>query len=269
MSDLSLGSDTWRGAAAQQLRVIGALMLRDMRTRFGGTHLTYIIAIMWPLSHLTFIFVLNVYLRRAVVGGAGSSPVFIASGLLPYILCFYPARMILLSVESNKLLLYFPIVKTTDILVARTVVEILSALLVTVIFCLGLYVADIDFWPVNPGDAVEAILAAIFLGAGLGVFNTAMFSIFKMAAMLTFVLMMLFLYTTSGVFVPISTLPPDIQYYLSYNPLAQLVEWLRSAYYVGYSAPILSKSYVLLLAGSCLFLGLVMDRVFRGRLMVQ
>src|SRR4051794_23244797 len=45
-----------RGRADAYLQVLHALMLRDMRTRFGGSYLGYGVVVLWPVVH-TFILV--------------------------------------------------------------------------------------------------------------------------------------------------------------------------------------------------------------------
>lgn len=259
----------WRSAAQQQLRVVGAIMLRDMRTRFGRTHLGFIIQIGWPLSHLTVLLMINVMLRRIIPFGTTDATVFLSAGLLPYILCLYPARLIMLAIASNRPLLNFPIVKTTDLIYARVIVEMLSAFFVATIFCVGLYFSGVDFVPNDVTEALEAVFAAIFLGMGIGIFNVAMFALFKHFAMVAFILIMVVAYASAGVFIPITTLPESIQSIAWYNPLVHLVEWLRSAYYTGYTTPILSKTYVLAMASIYFFLGLLLDKLLRGRSMVD
>lgn len=37
------------------LRVLSALMLRDMRSRFGGNYWGYLIQVLWPCAHLAIL----------------------------------------------------------------------------------------------------------------------------------------------------------------------------------------------------------------------
>ena len=54
---------------------------------------------------------------------------------------------------------------------------------------------------------------------------------------------------------------------LSFNPIVHGVEWMRSAYYEGYSGAFLDKSYIIWFALSSLAVGLSLERVVRGRLL--
>ena len=71
-------------------RIVLICMLRDVRTRFGRTNLSYLLAIAWPLSHLFVIIISFTVLNK--IAPIGNDPtVFAMSGLLPYIVVLYPA----------------------------------------------------------------------------------------------------------------------------------------------------------------------------------
>ena len=110
--------DLFLGALAAQARVIGALMLLDMRTRFGRTFFGYVIQVLWPLTHLLGVMSIYLVIRRLMPFGT-SPAVFLGTGILPYILCLYPARMITMSLVQNSPLLYFPVVKSVDVILAQ------------------------------------------------------------------------------------------------------------------------------------------------------
>ena len=253
-----------RDALFTQQRIIGALILRDIKTRFGRSHVGYLIAIAWPLLHMLGI--MGAQFVTAKVTPIGTDlAVFAGTGLLPYILCLYPARMMTLAIAQNRPLLLFSIVKTMDMIIARAILEILTACVVTMIFLFILYAADVDFQPIDPAEAIFSVLAAIFLGISIGTFNAIMYMLFRQTWMIVFIILMIVMYVTSGAFILSSNLSVEVREVLWYNPLFQLVEWLRSAYYDGYGAASLSKTYVLGFSLVCFFLGIVGEKVFRGR----
>src|SRR5262245_51841833 len=113
-----------------QKRVVGALILRDMRTRFGRTFFGYLVIVGWPFSHLLLLMGVYLVTRRVAPIGTNTT-IFLATGVLPYILFFYPGRFIMFSLVQNHPLLYFPIVKPVDVVLARGILEILTAFWVT------------------------------------------------------------------------------------------------------------------------------------------
>lgn len=255
----------WVEAFRTQTRVIGAVILRDMRTRFGRTYLAYMIAILWPLSHLMAL--LGIYTVTVKLAPVGSNlTVFIASGILPYILCIYPSRQLMFALLQNQPLLNFPIVKTTDLMFARAILEVINAGIVVAFFALLLYIMDIDFMPLDPFVAIAAICASVALGVGMGLANIIGFALFKTGWNLASVVMMIIMYSTSGTLWLPSSMSETARDILWWNPLLHCVEWLRSAYYDGYGENMLSKTYVISVAVLNIFLGILGDRVLRGRL---
>lgn len=264
MTDVSFFSTKTREALHVQQRIIGALILRDMKTRFGRSHLSYLIAIAWPLLHMLGIMFVQLFTGRVVPIGTDLT-VFAATGVLPYILCIYPARMMMLAIAANKPLLLFSIVKTTDMIIARSVLEFLTAFVVCLIFLFILFSSGTDLQPINTAEAIKAILTSVYLGISIGVLNAVLFMLFKFVWMVIFILLSILMYTTSGAFILSSSLSVEVRQILWFNPLFQSVEWLRSAYYEGYAESSLSRIYILGFATVCLFLGLVGERLFRGK----
>ncbi len=258
-------SSIYLDAIASQARVVKALMLRDMRTRFGRTLFGYVIIIGWPLSHLLALMTIYLFLRSIIP--VGTSPaVFFATGLLPYILFLYPSRMIMMSIVQNQPLLYFPIVKSFDVILARGLLETITSFWVTAVFCFILVLFRVDIVPVYPEEALLAIFATIYLAFSLGFFSAIIFKMFR-GWMVVHIVFVIVLYFTSGALFLPSALPDTAQYFLWFNPLLHSVEWLRSAYYDGYSYGMLSKEYLLGFSTALLFMGFVGERAFRGILL--
>ena len=264
MTDLTLFSPRVGLALSNQRRIILALILRDMKTRFGRSHLGYLIAIAWPLAHMLGIMGVQFAVGRVVPIGTDLA-IFSATGVLPYILCIYPARMMMLAVAGNQPLLLFSIVKTTDMLIARAILEVLTAFTVCIVFFLILFASDVDLTPIDTAEAIMAVFASIYLGVSMGFLNAVLFMLMRMGWMVAFIILSILLYSTSGALLLSSSLSEEIRNILWYNPLFQCVEWMRVAYYDSYANSALSKAYVLSFATVCLFLGLVAERLFRGR----
>jgi capsular polysaccharide transport system permease protein len=250
-----------------KVNIIGALMLRDMRTRFGRSHFGYVMAVLWPFSHLVIMASSMAYARRFITTG-GDPIVNAVTGILPYILCLYPSRMMGQAIELNRALLFFPVVRAIDIMISRAIIEMFTASIVVVLLFSSAILLNIDLFPVNPYAFVSGIIATVFLAISIGFFNNIAKSIFKMWQVF-FILSIIVMYLTSGVVWSISTLPSDIQVIVSYNPLFQSVEWLRSAYYEDNYSEFLSRTYLISVASVILFLGLLGERFLRGKLLTS
>lgn len=244
-------------------RIFVAVLLRDLRTRFGRSYISYLVAILWPLSHMLTILLSYVLVHR--VAPIGDDPtLFAATGLLPYILCLYPARMITVAVNQNKPLLQFPIIKPNMLIFARATLEILNALIVTATMYAGFYVFGIKFEPNDLFDLFAGICCSIYLGVCIGFLNVVFYSVLGVPALIIMILILVGFYLTSGVFLPVAMFPKEAQEWDAYNPLFQSVEWLRTAYY-GTDSPHLDRFYIFFLSTVLLAMGMVGERLIRGR----
>lgn len=249
---------------AEFRRIVGAVLIQDMRSRFGHSHIGYLIAIAWPLTHLCVI--TGLFILRTAIAPLGDSPtLFIATGGIPYILCFYPARLMALAIPQNRQLLNIPIIRPLHLIISRSILETLNALIVLVLFMGIIYLFDVDVLPYEPSDAAVAVGAAVFFGIGLGFFNVVMCALVGPYFLVAFILVMIVLFAFSGVYLPASAMPDAVREYMLYNPLLHLVEWLRSAYFTAYDSERINKAMILWIGGIGLALGLIGEKFLRGR----
>lgn len=256
---------TFWNAFQRQQRVLLAVVLRNMRTRFFGHGLGYLLAVGWPVSHILLLIIIFSFAGRAAPFG-DSTVLFLATGAVPFMAFSYLSRFMMIALLSTKPLLAFPEVKTLDVLIGSAILEILSAFAVVVVMVLLAWAFGIPFWPQDVIEAFCAMFAAILLGMGLGVLNGVIVMAFPMW-MTGYSLLMIGIWAASGVmFVP-SSLPEPARTLLSYNPALQIVEWMRGAYYEGYGEHLLSRTYTIGFGIVSLALGLVLERVMRGSIL--
>lgn len=252
-----------RAAGAPLPDILLASLLRDMRTRFGRSYLSYILAIVWPMGHLTIGFSMYVFTHK--VAPIGDDPgVFAFTGLVPYIMCLYPARFTSMTILQNKPLLSFTVVKPIHLVVARAILESLSSLV-----ALGVFVAILmAFNMVTPPDDVyllaETIGAVLFFSVSYGFFGILLISIHPNFGMLAVVFSILGLYLSSGALVPLTMTSQSVQNILSYNPLFEAVGLMRCAYFSAYDVSNYSLWYIYFLGLVFSMLGLLSERLFRG-----
>lgn len=248
-----------------QMRIIYALMLRGIRTRLFGNGLGFIgFSVLWPLVHMLAIMTIHSMLGRIVPVG-DSALLFFATGLMPFMAFTYISRWTMLGMLFDRPLLAFPIVKVTDLLFARVILEILGSCITALSLIGVLWVAGVDFMPRDVVQAGCALAASMLLGAGVGIIN----AIITLAIPMWFTgyaLIIILVYLGSGILFDPDKFPLVIQHYLALNPVLQAVEWLRSAYYPDYGSAILDKTYLLAWCLCTICGGLVLERIIRGRL---
>ena len=248
-----------------QARVIWAIIIRDIRTRFFGHGLGYLIAIAWPLVHILVLLV--IYGLTGRVQPVGSSlALFFATGLVPYISFIYIARFTMQSMSINKALVHLPIVKITDIVFARAILEFFASCCMTMLLLIIFYVLDIDVAPRDLSPAYAALGASMLLGLGFGMVNAMIIAAIP-GWMLIFIALQIILYMTSGIVFMADMMPEGARRVVAYNPIFHGVEWMRSAYFEGYDASSLDKNYLIGWGIGLLFTGLLTERLVRGRIL--
>lgn len=237
--------------------VIRALMLRDMRTRFGGSYWGYVVVVLWPIAHIFLI--VSIMFFRGLSSPMGIDPIlFVATGAVPTLVFQYTSREAMKAVLVNRPLMYYPQVKSFDIMVARFIVESIKGFQGLLIIIALLITIGIDPTPIDPITAVEAYLLALILGLGLGAVNIGIQSFFP-GWLWGYIIVTVLVYVTSGVFFLPHMLPNELYELAKWNPLVQIVEMTRLAYNPQLGVTI-DYYYVLGWAFGSLWVGLTMER---------
>ena len=238
-----------------------ALILQDIKSRFFGNGIGYVISIFWPATHIAVLLIIFAAMKRPVPYG-NSALLYASTGVAPYICWSYISRFMCLGVIMNKNFLAYPIIKPLDMMFARLFLEIISTYIITVGLLFALVVCQVQAMPFRPWDAAAGLLSAVLLGAGFGVFNAVICMIVQLWQVV-YVLVLVIAWITCGLAINPEAMPDKIGRLLAYNPLLHSIEWIRSAYYLDYPAHFLDKSYVLWCGTISLVLGLIMERVLR------
>lgn len=257
MSNLEIPHSSRPSQVDSYLLVIRALLQRDMRTRFGATMWGYLMQVLWPVAHV--LIVSSIMAFRHMPSPMGSSIlVFVATGAFPALAFQYIAREMMKGVLINKPLTYYPQVRLFDVMLSRAIVEMIGSFVgMGIIFALFICVGQSPL----PDDSFTAICgycAAILLGVGIGTINCAVVTVFP-GWMLGFVIVQLALYMTSGIYFLPSFLPDIVYSYMKYNPVLQIIEWVRSGYFRELSVEV-DKIYTLLWGLVSLTVGLLLNR---------
>ena len=247
-----------------QSNILLALMLRDIQTRFGSAP-GFLIAIAWPLSHIMILVVINVGVGRVVPYG-DSAILWFALGTTPFMIVSYTSRFMMMGLLMNRPLLHFPAISVFDVLLSRILIEIIVTTGVILSLVAIFTVMDVDFMPVDVGQAFAAIFVSLLLGIGLGLMNSIIAMLMHQWATI-YSLSIILLWITSGAYFIPSTLPPQLREFLYYHPIVHCIEWTRTAWFEGYSSLLLDRTYVISFAIYTIFLGLVLERLLRGRVL--
>lgn len=262
---MTLGRPAFAEILRAQKNVLAALILRDIKTRFGSAP-GFLIAIAWPLSHIFILVGLNVVLGRLVPYGE-SAVLWFSVSMTPFMIASYTSRFMVIGLVLNRPLLVFPIISVFDILLSRVLIEMIVAACVVCCLAVTMLCLDVDFMPANISMAVAALGGALLLGVGLGILN-AIIAMIIPQWVTVYSLSIVFFWMTSGVYFVPDALSADLRFYLYFHPFMHCTEWLREAYFTGYHSSLLDKSYVLGWGLVGMSVGMIAERLLRGRILV-
>lgn len=223
------------------LRAIGALVLRELSTKKGRSANGYIWAVLEPVGGiilLTAIFSLG--FRDPPVGT--NFAIFYATGLVPFMFYTSLSGKISRAIQYSKALLAYPAVTFMDALLARTIYETVTQILVSYIIFTGIYLTqETRTDPQILGIALSLSMAGV-LAVGVGVMNCFLFAAFDWwQTVWSIVTRPLFL--VSCIFFIFDDIPPPFQDYLWFNPLVHVVGQMRKSFYPSYTGDYVSPVY--------------------------
>lgn len=238
------------------IRIVSALLIREMSTRFGNKPGGYIWALLDPVAHVLMLTI--IFRGIAHLPPLGSSfTLFFATGYIGF--HFYQGTMGYLSdaLKSNKALLSYPNVAPIDTLVARLVLQVGTMSVVGFIVISGSMATAKMTAPINWLPILASVLASTGLAFGVSLSNTVLFlksplyeKIYQIAMRPAFMV--------SGVFFLPDALPHPFREIIGYNPLVHLVALFRMGFYPEYRAVVLDLDYLLGWIFVCLMGGLTL-----------
>jgi capsular polysaccharide transport system permease protein len=236
-----------------QVRVVGALVLREILTRYGRHNIGFMWVFVEPM--LFTLGVLALWTATKAVHGS-SLPIvpFAVTGYSSVLLWRNAVNRCAKAIEPNKALLFHRNVRVIDLFAARLVLEIAGA---TISF-LGLSCVFIAVgWMEFPHDVFEVVTGwlllawfAVSLGLLVGSVSERSEVIERVWHTITYLF-----FPLSGAVFMVEWLPPDVQDLALWIPMVNGVELLREGYFgdqvrthysIGY---LVTFNLILMLAG--------------------
>ncbi|MEM6376131.1 MAG: ABC transporter permease [Pseudomonadota bacterium] len=224
------------------MRTVTALMLREMSTTYGRTIGGYIWAVVEPIGVIFLLaFGFSLFIRNPPLGS--NFILFYASGYLVFHIYQMIALPVSRSLTFSRPLLFYPAVTWLDAVVARTILNALTGIMVCYVALVIVFVMLETRTVIEVAPLITATLLSIFLGFSLGVTNCALIGLFPTWDVVwSIVTRPLFL--ASGVLFTYESLPQAVQNILWYNPLLHIVGLFRSGIYPMYQADYVSIAFV-------------------------
>lgn len=250
-----------------QSKVIKALMIRELVTRFGRENIGFLWIMAEPLLFAGLVGMIWTYMKGSHSHGIGVVA-FVASGYIPLTFLRHSFGKSASIFQANSALLYHRQVKIMDFIFVRVIIEAIGAMMAYVFG--GMVLAFFGYFPV-PSNVGALIL-------GWAVYMFFVFSICTMLAPLSEIsevvekLVPVSVYISipfSGVFNMASWLSPNLREVLMWSPMVTGMELMRYGLFGSLVVPYWDLTKALGVSLACLFMGLVLCRRIRRTLAVQ
>lgn len=247
------------GALLAQLRVIRALLMREVLTRYGRHNIGFLWLFVEPML---FTLGVTAFWTLAGLHTQSSIPIvaFAITGYSSVLLWRNMPARCLQAIESNLALMYHRRVKVIDIFASRLLLEAVGA--TTSFIVLALLFTSLG-WMRPPQDVLKVVFGWFMLawfGMALGLFLGALSSRSELVEKLWHPASYL-LFPLSGAAFMVDWLPKAAQDLVLWLPMVNAVEYLREGYFGSTARTHYDLGY---LAASCLILtalGLAQERV--------
>jgi len=251
-------------AALAQIRVLYALLLRDIRTRHGNTVLGYLRdLIQMPIVLAAMYIIFRAMGRQPPFGD--SLLMFFATGVIPFYLVRHVAKKGQNAVKrAGQFKMMLP-VTPLDVALSGMIVDVITNVVVFVGFFTMMAVFEASHYavPYAPWAVVEGMFWLTVLAMGLGIINSVI-SFYIASWPFFFNMAMRPLLLTSGLFFVAEEMPPVARDLLALNPILHGIAWVRTGFYQTYPTFVLDKTYLVVWASLALLLGLALDRASRS-----
>ncbi len=237
---------------------IGALIRRERATRFSGGAIGYLWAYLTPVAFIALIVVSFRILGR-VPPIYVSTELFVATGILPYVLFRQTLGSMARTVIANRYLLYFVPVNVTELFLATAILELLNTIVTVVLIFALIMIFSGGSAPFNILGVINGFFMAWAIGVGFGRF-VAVLGQWSDTLARSVPLALRPMFWISGIFYTATELPNSAIQILWYNPLFHAIELVREGFFLGYESQISSAWYPASFALVFYLLSLVLER---------
>ncbi len=250
-----------------QMRVIHALMIRELTTRFGRENIGFLWIMVEPLLFAGLVSFLWRFMKGPEEHGVGIIA-FVVSGYIPLTLFRHCVGRSVSVFVANGSMLYHRQVKVTDFVFVRFLIEMLGAMMAYLFIAIVLIGFNEFPLPANLGMFVSGwllyslfTLSLCFVIAPL----SEMSEVLEKFIPVTTYIMIPF----SGTFSAASWLTPTVREYLLMSPFVNAMEMMRSGIWGDKVTPYYNVWNPLVCSMVALVIGLALCRHVRRTLVIE
>ncbi len=246
--------------------VIVALIIRELKTRFGRYRLGYLWVFLEPFLHIAIFVGIRGILAGSLRGGVErfvyhiEYPLFLASGLLPFFLFRNTAIQLMNAISANRSLFFYKPVRPFDTFISRWFLEGIIFIIVWIVIFFLLDTFGFKFQLKNPLQLLLIYLLLYLFSLGVGITLAILVELYEELRQFIGILMLV-LFFISCIFYSIILIPPKFRILLIWNPLVHFIELSRENFFFLYRVEICSWQYIIISTTISLFMGLSLYRL--------
>ncbi len=248
-------SPTLASGLVAQGRVIGALILRELHTRFGRDNIGYLWMIGEPMLLALGVTAIHLFNGVHFPVDIPIAPFYI-SGYVPYMMFRSNVNRSLAVIESNLSLLYHRHVTIPDLVLSRTLLEGASLSMALALLLCGAAALGFGEMPQRPWLVLIGMLLMLWHTTALAMLVCAWSEYSSLASRLVPPITYLTL-PVSGMFFSMDWLPPNLQAIVKWVPLTQIIELIRMGVFDVFTGDLVSVGYIVQTTAVLTLLGLV------------
>ena len=249
-------------------RAIFALLLREVRTRFGKYQLGYAWALIEPVASVSILLVVFTSLRlRGAISGI-DFPLFLINGVVINGLFVEISNRSIKAMEANSALFNYRPVRPVDTVFARALLECMLHTIVYSVLVLGYVVLGGQFDLHNFPLLLAVFVLMTVFASGIGILFMVVTDAYTDADRVL-PLLTRPLFFISGIFFPLSAIPRDYWPLFLWNPIFHAIELSREAVAPGYRVPAVSLGYLAICALVAITVALLIYRHREQRLRLR
>jgi capsular polysaccharide transport system permease protein len=237
-----------------QGNVIGALILRELHTRFGRANIGYLWLFAEPMLLAVAVALLHEGHRLPIAGGIRPIP-FAIAGYGLFIMFRSVVSRAETVLEANRPLLHHRPVTITDMLIARSVLEAVSTIVVLALLLGGAWALGFADPIARPEALIGAIALMCWFSFGLAMLVATGSHQMPIVGRLIHPLLYLSM-PLSGAFFALSWFPESVRQLLVWIPLVHIFELLKEGQFTAFESPYIDLTYVVGWCGILTQLGL-------------
>ena len=254
------GSPLRRGLRVQ-LRSIGAVMLRELHTRFGRHNIGYLWLVLEPMILSGGIALTHLFTRIPLPYGFQPGS-FYSAGYITYIAMRNNVNRAAGLIESNKPLLFHKTVTLTDISWARTALEGV-AVLGAMITIIGAYVLlGLSDFPQRPFLLLLGLVLMTWFSGGLSMIITGMSQFSPLVERIVHPTTYLMI-PVSGMFFILDELPPKIANLMKWVVFPQITDVSRMGLRSDFNSSYVNFPYIIFMCSASTLLGMLCLKLAR------